>query len=140
MKSLCLVLMTPALLAAHGLVVEVQTAPPAVVLRARYDNAEPAGRADVTVYRPESPSNPYQSGSTDAQGAFAFVPSAPGEWRAVVDDGFGHRSEVSVEWSGTETPSAAAAQVSTWKDALTGVSLLLGLTGVWLWRQSRQRG
>jgi nickel transport protein len=126
---------------AHGLVVDVETAPPTVILRATYDHAEAAGRADVSVFRPGSESNLYQSGTTDAEGAFAFVPSTPGNWRAVVDDGFGHRTEVSIDWAGAQAHAsvASAGASTTWRNALTGVSLLIGLTGVWLWRQSRQR-
>ncbi|MEZ5366004.1 MAG: hypothetical protein R2748_27645 [Bryobacterales bacterium] len=133
-----LLLLAPALASAHGLVVNVEPAPPAVVLRAAYDNGEPAGRADVTIFPPGQPDNAYQMGSTDAQGVFAFVPSEPGAWTAVIDDGFGHRVETLVEWT-SDGAAPQQAHVRSWRDALTGVSLLIGLTGIWLWRKSQAR-
>jgi nickel transport protein len=142
MRRCLLVLALPALAAAHDLVVHLEQAGPAVVLRASYDGADPAGRADVEVFQPGEARNLYQSGSTDAAGAFAFVPTQPGDWLAVVDDGYGHRTETHVEWRGGEVSPAPAAAPSRadWRSALTGVSLLIGLTGIWLWRQSRTAG
>jgi nickel transport protein len=137
MTRLWLALVAPALLSGHALTVEVQPAAPAVVLRASYDNAEPAGRADVSVFRPGDSASPYQTGSTDAAGTFAFVPSQSGTWLAVIDDGFGHRSETTVEWTGGKASLESRSGPAPWQNALTGVALLIGLTGIWLWRQSR---
>jgi hypothetical protein len=137
MKRIWLALAAPALLSAHALTVDVEPAAPVVILRASYDHAEPAGRADVSVFRPEDSESPYQTGSTDAAGAFAFVPSEPGTWLAVVDDGFGHHTETKVEWSGGADPGAVGKSPAHWQNALSGVALLIGLTGIFLWRQSR---
>jgi nickel transport protein len=136
MRALLLTLAAPALLCAHALTVAVEQTASAVVLRAGYDNAEPAGRADVAIFRPGNSESPYQTGSTDAAGAFAFVPSEPGVWQAVIDDGFGHRTETAVRWSESPVSEATPPTTGTWQSALTGVSLLLGLTGIWLWRTS----
>jgi nickel transport protein len=138
MKLLWVTLAAPALLSAHALTVDVEPANPAVVLHASYDHAEPAGRADVSIFRPGDTESPYQTGSTDAAGMFAFVPSKPGTWLTIVDDGFGHHTETKVEWSEAEAPAAPPSRPTNWQNALTGISLLIGLTGIFLWRQSRE--
>jgi nickel transport protein len=138
MRRFFIILTLPAVLAAHEMVVRVEPGPSAVVLRAAYGWDEPAGRADVEIFKPGDADSPYQTGSTDASGAFAFVPSEPGKWMVVVDDGYGHRAETSVEWaSGPVSSPAPQGGGENWKNALTGVSLLIGLTGIWLWLQSR---
>lgn len=49
----------------------------------------------------------YQNGRTDAQGRFAFVPSAAGDWLIRLDDGTGHGFEehvkVDMDLRGTST-------------------------------------
>lgn len=140
MRRFLVALAAPALLSAHDMVVRVEPGPATVILRATYDGADPAGRADVQIFKPGDAHSPYQTGSTDAAGAFAFVPSQPGVWTAVVDDGYGHRAETQVEWTvdAAQARLPADAHHSNWRNALTGVSLLIGLTGIWLWRQSRK--
>ena len=141
MRRALLALLLPGALAAHEMVVRVEPGPVAVVLRASYGGDDPAGRADVEIFRPGDEASPFQTGSTDAAGAFAFVPSQPGRWLAVVDDGYGHRTETAVEWTGSGAVDVAQpSDGGNWRDALTGVSLLVGLTGIWLWRQSRNSG
>lgn len=138
MTRLLLALALPAMLAAHDLVIQVDPGPSAVILRASYGGRDPAGRADVEIFKPGDSQSPYQTGSTDAAGAFAFVPSQPGRWLAVVDDGYGHRAEKPVEWGGSAAAPAPELHAGqTWRSALAGVSLFIGLTGIWLWRQSR---
>ena len=138
MTRLLLALAMPVLLVGHDLVVRVEPGPAAVVLRATYDGADPAGWADVEIFQPGDPDSPYQTGATDSAGAFAFVPSAPGQWLAVIDDGYGHRTEKRVDWTEADAPKPPEpAKPGVWRDALTGIALLIGMTGIWLWRQSR---
>ncbi len=139
MRRALVILVAPVLLSGHDLVVLVEPGESAVVLRASYDGLESAGWADVEIFAPGEASDPYQTGATDSSGAFAFVPSASGEWMAVVDDGYGHRTETRIRWEESAPPPVQEPQAKPflWRNALTGVSLLIGLTGIWLWRQSR---
>lgn len=134
-----IVLVVASVARAHDLVVEAEAEGRSVVARASYDGADPAGRAGFEIYSPGTAS-PYQSGVTDPSGWFAFVPAAPGVWRLVVDDGYGHRAEALVEWSNGGAAAAdsraPAGVAGRWRDALTGVSLIFGLVGFYLWRQA----
>jgi hypothetical protein len=47
--------------------------------------------AAVEVYSPDDGDEPYQTGVTDRNGRFSFVPESAGQWRFIVDDGMGHR-------------------------------------------------
>jgi len=49
---------------------------------AKYDTGEPMGGAQVVVYAPDDPSNPWLTGVCDDEGRFSFTPdiSKPGTW------------------------------------------------------------
>ena len=49
---------------------------------AKYDTGEPMGGAQVMVYAPDDPSNPWLTGVCDDEGRFSFTPdiSKPGTW------------------------------------------------------------
>ena len=125
---------------AHDLLIDVKLARPAVLLHASYGGSEGATDADVSIFAPDRPESPYQSGFTDLQGAFAFVASQQGTWRAVIDDGFGHRveREIVVDWDLAESGAQRQGR-STLDKAILGVSLIFGAMGLWLWFQARTR-
>lgn len=80
---------------AHSLGVGVEIAEQTVIVRCRYaDGVFPD--ADAWVYSPDEPDSPFQSGRTDRDGVFSFVPNAAGAWRVIVDDGMGHHKEIEV--------------------------------------------
>jgi len=124
-------------LLAHDLSVGQRYEGATVVLSAVYGGSEPAAFCQVSVRSPSKLGAEFQTGRTDARGRFAFVPDSPGDWSVVVDDEMGHRLELQVRWNGSagEAPDAAAQPI--WQKALTGASLLLGLTGLWLWWRVR---
>ena len=124
-------------LLAHDLSVERHQEGGAVILTAIYGGSEPAAFCQVSVRAPGKPDAEYQTGRTDARGRFAFVPEGTGDWRVVVDDEMGHRLELTVPWSGSAYGGPTAAAQPIWQKALTGASLLLGLTGLWLWWRVR---
>ena len=138
-------LATAAIVQAHGLVVTWRPAADAVVIQAVYDDeSDPAAAADVVIY-PSDEDDPYVSGVTDRNGLFAFVPEHPGRWVAVVDDGFGHLETLDIDNSeagaaATHVGPSSAAGGSSWRDLVTGLSVLFGLTGLWLWRKSGANG
>lgn len=68
---------------AHGVAIDYQPTP-AYAINAAYDTGEPMPNAQVAVFSPDDPANPWLTGTTDAQGQFIFSPSAPGNWEVQV--------------------------------------------------------
>jgi len=82
--------------AVHGVQVGIKEVAPAVIATCTYTGDGPVVDAEVTIYSPADSETAFQQGRTDLKGVFAFVPEVPGEWKFVVDDGLGHRKEVSI--------------------------------------------
>jgi len=80
---------------AHGVEGEIEYFPRSVVVTATYDTDEPMNYAKVEVYAPDSKIK-FQSGRTDRNGCFAFVPDVSGRWQVIVSDRLGHRLDLSV--------------------------------------------
>jgi nickel transport protein len=138
--ALALAAIAAAPLTAHDMTLRFEPREPAVLLYVSYDGVEPAVGADVEIFSPESPKSPFQLGSTDRRGVFSFVPDVKGAWRAVADDGFGHRAEVviGVDWNAAPQ-DAAARGGQDWRNIAAGLGLIAGLTGFSLWFQARKR-
>lgn len=83
----------------HGITVRLTLEGRVVVATCSYDGGTPVAGATVTWFAPGVEA-PFQAGATDQAGLFAFLPAGPGEWRAVVDDGMGHRREARIQVSG----------------------------------------
>ncbi len=130
-------LMVAGVLLAHDLSVGQRSEGATVVLSAVYGGTEPAAFCQVSVRSPNKSGAEFQTGRTDVRGRFAFVPDSPGEWSVVVDDEMGHRLELQVRWNGSGAGAPDSAAQPIWQKALTGASLLLGLTGLWLWWRVR---
>ncbi|MDJ1173717.1 carboxypeptidase-like regulatory domain-containing protein [Roseofilum capinflatum] len=62
---------------AHGVQIQHHQIP-AVQIQATYDSGEPMDNAQVTIYAPDDPANPWMQGISDTQGEFVFVPE-PGQ-------------------------------------------------------------
>ena len=75
-----------------------------------YAGGEQPTYAKVEVYSPADSKVEFQNGRTDAQGRFAFMPDAPGQWRIIMADNMGHRVEHSVDVSADPTAQQAAGQ------------------------------
>jgi nickel transport protein len=91
---LFLLVSTAGILQAHKLEVSLTQDSPVVIIQAGYagHNHSLSG-GDVFIYAPGETKKPYQTGKTDSSGQFAFLPRRSGDWKVVVDDGTGHRSE-----------------------------------------------
>lgn len=128
-------------LAAHDLEAKVELTSRAVILSAYYAGGGSAPFIQVSVFSPASGGKEFQSGRTDANGAFAFVADRPGEWRCILDDELGHRKELAIEVTpegrGAKTSAPAATGIPV-ERMLTGVSLLAGLSGLLLWHKARR--
>ncbi|MCU0363367.1 MAG: hypothetical protein MUE32_08420 [Bacteroidales bacterium] len=81
---------------AHGIHVKPVFASPSVIVYSGYSDTQPAAGALVRVFSPADQAKPFQTGTTDIYGKFAFVPYAAGEWIFSVDDQMGHAEKASV--------------------------------------------
>lgn len=135
---------------AHAIFVASETRGDAVVI-AVSDDAGPRAAIGVTVLGPAGGGTTYQRGETDQEGRFAFVPNLPGEWQAVVDDGFGHRAvarvtvaETAGALSAVDGNGAGRGAGGRFSALVTGVGFLVGITGVAFWvlarRERRRQG
>lgn len=65
---------TPELVLAHGASIEYEETS-AITIQAKYDDGKPMANAQVVIYAPRDPANPWLKGKTDANGNFSFVPN-----------------------------------------------------------------
>ncbi|PSP18078.1 MAG: hypothetical protein BRC58_04595 [Cyanobacteria bacterium QS_8_64_29] len=124
------VALAPLRAAAHGTVVEYRRTE-AIAIQARYEGGDPMANAQVTVYAPDEPSNPWRQGTTDSKGRFAFVPpgSASGNWEVRVRKA-GH-GEIANIPLGQKTGSAAASGLAGSTGYTPLQKALMGAVGVW---------
>ncbi|HEY9735368.1 MAG TPA: carboxypeptidase-like regulatory domain-containing protein [Trichocoleus sp.] len=107
---------------AHGARLSFQTAS-SVALVATYDNGEPMKAAQILVYSPDNPSEPWTEGTTDDRGRYAFTPdpAIPGNWEVTVRQA-GHGDVVIVPVSGKGAEGGAAVAEGTSSDTSSGPS------------------
>jgi uncharacterized GH25 family protein len=124
---------------AHDMELKVEKQPGAVAVRFGYGPQDPAKGAPVTVFSPADAATPFQTGQTDQRGVFVFAPDRAGAWRVVADDGEGHREEARItvgEDGAIQFEDHSHSRANTF---VTGVSLLVGVTGIALWWSGRRR-
>jgi hypothetical protein len=154
------------ILQAHKLEVNLTQQPPVVMVEAGFSGHHHGlSGGDVFIYAPGEAEKAFQTGKTDVQGKFAFIPTEAGEWKVVVDDGTGHRGERVIileenffsgekaepgseelkqaqepqeEASENEADSSQTQVPLLWK-VLVGVSLLFGIAGILYGAKARQR-
>ena len=98
-----LVLASSVNLFAHG-VISTILGKGGIVLESHYTDGETMSYAEVTILAPEK-KLPFQSGYTDRNGYFSFIPDECGVWEVVFQDGLGHRSELQVVVEDTKVVS-----------------------------------
>lgn len=98
---------------AHGAKIDYQPIN-GIVIQARYDSGEPMSAAQVNVYTPDNPNEPWQTGTTDDEGRFVFTPdpSRPGNWEVMVRQA-GHGDIVVVPVAGNLAAVDSAGEDST---------------------------
>lgn len=64
-------------------------------VKANYSSGQPMAAAQVLVYSPQDPSEPWFTGQTNEQGEFEFKPDINGNWEVVIRQA-GHGTTVSV--------------------------------------------
>lgn len=138
-----------ALLPAHDLQTRVEEKPPFVVISASYEGTEAASFIQVTVHPPVSANmkvDAFQTGRTDFDGKFVFLPTVPGDWRVRLDDEMGHRVELVATVTGkravesaTARPSGEAEGRGLGERLLIGLSILFGAVGLLYGWMARRR-
>ena len=108
----------------------------AVTLEFFYSTGEKMSYREARVYSPKDSKFAAQTGRTDEQGRFAFIPDTSGEWRVIVRDEEGHQCEARVAVSETLSVSDSGDSVSNdlWLRAILGVSILFNIAMIILRR------
>lgn len=123
---------------AHGVISTVlKPSPRSAVVEAHYSSGEPMSYAKVTV-KFKGVNLPFQSGYTDQNGYFAFIPDKEGEWSIIFEDGMAHRSELSVvvtpeeiiDYRERKNQHNSIYQSSIYLKLIVGLSLIFGIMGL----------
>ena len=107
----------------------------AVSLEFFYSTGERMSYREAKVYSPNDEKFAAQTGRTDEQGRFAFIPDALGEWRVIVRDEEGHQCTAAINVSET-----LRAEVNDdysddlWLRAVLGVSIIFNIAFMIRWR------
>jgi nickel transport protein len=132
---LCLfaVLLSPAMVYAHGAEIEYTVAS-SIEIVAKYDSGEPMAEAQVTVYAPDDPSTPWLTGECDDDGRFAFTPdmSKPGTWDIQVRQA-GHGDMIHIEIEKGSVIGGSSSGYSTGQIVLMTVCVIWGIIGTALY-------
>lgn len=133
----------PGPLYAHGVKGSIESG--GICITARYDTEEAMSYAKVTIRSPEKGLD-FQTGRTDRNGRFCFLPDKTGEWEVIVADGMGHRLKLAVPVAREITATGAktgghgtADRASRFERALMGLSIIFGISGCLLWWRNRKR-
>lgn len=113
-----------------------------MAVRAYYSEKDAAAYSQFELYGPGD-KDPYQTGRTDKNGYIGFVPDRPGTWKLQVwgesTHGFhGVTTEIKVDKAmgleGFKKPMVAA-----YTKYVTGVSLIIGIFGIYSFWLSRRK-
>jgi nickel transport protein len=127
---------------AHAVNYDVQQRSVAAV-KVFYTADDPASYAEYEVYAPNSGDLPYQTGRTDRNGFIVFVPDQQGTWKIKVlgesAHGFhGVTVEVKVD-KDLNLESFKKPLVAQYTKFATGISLIIGLFGIYALLRSRKK-
>ena len=108
------------------------------MLESQYDDGEPMSYAEVEVYGPVE-KIVFQSGRTDQNGRFLFLPDKVGEWKIIVNDGMGHQLVLKTNVDDSPDLIEQNSQTGTVEDSqpfsgfqgvVMGIALIFGVFGV----------
>lgn len=127
----------------RGTTVPEQTA----CLQAEYDDGEPMSYARVEIQAPGS-ELPFQSGRTDRNGRFCFLPDIPGAWGLEASDAMGHKLRLLSRIDENMVPSTDTGNMKgmyrdgPWARSMKivdGLAVIFGSAGLIAWWRSRKR-
>lgn len=117
---------------AHGVEVDYQETA-AVELRATYAGGTPMAEAQVTVFAPDAPTEPWLQGRTDAAGRFIFGPDAnrAGNWQVRVRQA-GHGKIITIPIDGDRALGSGTSHDRALQSNYTPLQkFAMGGLGVW---------
>jgi nickel transport protein len=127
-----LLLLTATTAYAHGVTVEQRIEQTMLVtLTASYETGEPMAGAQVTIYAPDEPTTPWQTGTCDEAGRYQFAPdpALAGTWEVQVRQA-GHGKTIYVN-VGAPASAAAALQAGSDLPYTPLQAVLMGGAVVW---------
>jgi len=128
-KRLFLLLLTAALLTAHG--VQQHLLQGGYGIRISYDDGSPMDFADVLLFRPDNDQLEFQSAATDERGVFMFLPDTTGTWTVKVSDGLGHGAVIPVTVGKIQETTPANAERSRSQKLVSGTGYILFIFSAW---------
>jgi len=121
-----------------------------ILAEAEYDDGEPMSYALVEVFSLKE-NLPFQTGRTDRNGRFLFLPDTPGDWRVVVNDEMGHRivlktridknidKNINLNKNQDQTDKTGyAGFLSRYEKILTGIAIIFGMFGFFFWWKGKK--
>jgi len=127
---------------AHTVNYDVQQKSVAAV-KVFYAADDPASYAEFEVYAPNGGDLPHQTGRTDSNGFVAFIPDRQGTWKVKVlgESAHGYHGvtvEVKVD-KDLNLESFKKPLVAQYTKFVTGISLIIGLFGIYALYRSRKK-
>lgn len=112
----------------------------AIPLEFFYSTGEKMSYCEARVFSPNDEKFAAQTGRTDEQGRFAFVPDSAGEWRVIVRDNEGHQCTASItvgeSLSASQSASSLPQGTELFIRALLGVSVIFNAAMIIRWRSA----
>ena len=106
----------------------------AIPLEFFYSTGEKMSYREVKVFSPKDSKFPIQTGRTDEEGRFAFIPDVSGDWKVIVRDEEGHQCEAKINLTSLSSDDDISpyrghnvARGSMVKEAILGVSLIFNM-------------
>ncbi|MBR0080751.1 MAG: hypothetical protein IJP69_10325 [Synergistaceae bacterium] len=106
----------------------------AIPLEFFYSTGEKMSYREVKVFSPKDSKFPIQTGRTDEEGRFAFIPDVSGDWKVIVRDEEGHQCEAKINLTSLSSDDDISpyrghnvARGSMAKEAILGVSLIFNI-------------
>jgi nickel transport protein len=124
---------------AHGVELSY-SAREGIEITAGYDSGGAMAGAQVTVYAPGKPSEPWMSGACDESGRFFFVPDTdlPGTWEVRVRQA-GHGDIVRIEVERGEVAAGGTTGFTTAQKIAMAAAITWGFAGTALYFRRRTR-
>ncbi len=137
--AVCLIILPADVALAHG--AELQYIErSAIEITARYDSGVPMANAQVAVFAPGSPAEPWLTGTCDSEGQFFFTPDPeiPGLWEVQVRLA-GHGDLIRIEVAENTIGATGTTGFTSLQKLLMALSVIWGLIGTALYFSRRQR-
>ena len=136
-RALLIVFCYPLLCLGHGVKHEVFDV--GTGIKATYSDETPMAYCEVAVFAPDDETSEYQTGITDRNGCFAFVPDTSGVWQVRVDDGMGHLVTAEISLDSLQVASTNVQRGGDrMSSAIVGISVIFGLFGLYALLRGRR--